>query len=123
MRDTHTLFEKYDVLPLREGKMIWIRAILNNVLAGWMAFLTDFRENHLVFVSTVVVSPEKQGLGIGELLLRSIYQYWVPASRELTLEVRENNSKAIRFYERLGFVIAPEIECSDDCFAMRWILH
>ena len=54
----------------------------------------------------VSVSPEFQGLGIGQQLMRSLIQ-WAednPAIEKIFLNVFVTNQKAIRLYKHLGFI-------------------
>lgn len=120
------LFEEDDVALFRDGKMTWIRAFLKGDLVGWMTLLPQFREERTVYVSSLVVSPQKQKLGIGQKLLESISQHWFPKSKELNLVVRKINRGAIHFYTRIGFVAAPDINSSFVgnpllCFFMRLV--
>jgi ribosomal-protein-alanine N-acetyltransferase len=56
-------------------------------------------------VMNVCVDPEFQGNRIAELLLQRLFEITDrEGQRGFTLEVRVSNTRAIRLYERLGFV-------------------
>lgn len=56
-------------------------------------------------VMTVAVDPDRQGAGLGRLLLGALVdRATVQGVRSLMLEVRADNAPAIRLYERHGFV-------------------
>jgi len=103
------LIDEDDVVPFQKGEMIWIRAFLNHKLVAWMTLRTEFRGPHIVYVSTLVVDPDYQKLGIGKRLIASIKAHWFPESEEFDLVVRRINYDALSFYERLGFLPAPDI--------------
>jgi ribosomal protein S18 acetylase RimI-like enzyme len=131
-RDIHSyyqkLFDEDDVAPFHRGEVIWIRAFLNQRLVGWMTLLPHFRGPQIVYVSTLVVDPGYHELGIGRGMLASIRAHWAPDVEELDLVVRRINYEALPFYERIGFVPAPDIE-SDlvgdprRCMFMRLVGH
>jgi ribosomal protein S18 acetylase RimI-like enzyme len=118
------LIQEDDVGLFRQGKVTWIRAMMGDTLVGWMTLLPQFQNKTTVYISTLVVSPRWQKLGIGEKLLSSIAQHWFPEATELNLVTRNINCGATRLFKRLGFVPAPDIDSSfiDNplhCFFMR----
>jgi putative acetyltransferase len=61
--------------------------------------------SHVVFL-TIVVHEGHQGMGIGKVLMRYLID-WAranPKIEKFELQVRSSNVRAIRLYERLGFV-------------------
>lgn len=89
--------------------------------AGWrrirlaVAFVGAFRfmrfvgriEPEAYYVQAVAVDPDRQGLGIGSLLLDAARDQAVDAgATHLALDVLESNVDARRLYERIGFVEA-----------------
>lgn len=106
------LIDEDDVVPFRAGHdIVWIRAMGTGAADGLMGYMTlkpVAHEEGSVFVSTLVISHEKQNQGVGRLLLNSIAEHWFPGTRGLRLEVRCINAGAIRFYERYGFEFAEE---------------
>lgn len=56
-------------------------------------------------IQTIAVVPEHRGVGLGHLLLRALLDEATARSVErVFLEVRADNSSAIRLYERTGFI-------------------
>jgi ribosomal-protein-alanine N-acetyltransferase len=55
-------------------------------------------------ITTIGVSPEYRGRGLGELLLIDVFEQAVARNAEwVTLEVRVSNSSAQALYEKYGF--------------------
>lgn len=70
--------------------------------AGWGA-----REDGNHHISDLWVAPELQGRGIGTVLLRALEaEIAALGSAKVELETLAANTRAIRFYERHGFVVA-----------------
>lgn len=106
----HHLIQDYDIGPFREGKLIWIRAFLENKFIGWMGLEPNFRNKNHTYISTFVLDPQVEGKGIGEKMLSSITQHWLPETTELNLLVRKINHKALGFFQRFGFSSADDID-------------
>ncbi len=104
------LFHEDDIPPFRMGEMIWIRAHIEQRLVGWMTILPNFQNPGAVYVSTLVVDPSYQSLGIGKELILSIPAHWFPECHEIDLVVRRINYQALPFYSHLGFEPAPDID-------------
>lgn len=63
-------------------------------------------EAHGGRVLVFAVEPETQGQGVGRALLRSLQQAMTLESvRQVELEVRADNQRAIEFYRRHGFQV------------------
>jgi ribosomal protein S18 acetylase RimI-like enzyme len=88
--------------------------------------------SHVFTDLTVVVDPDAQGFGIGRKLFESFLTQVTsefPQIQRVELFVRESNSKAISFYQSLGFVIEGEfknrVKSSDGTLesdiAMGWL--
>lgn len=57
-------------------------------------------------VLLLAVDPDAQGQGLGRMLLRDLQRSMtLDDVRELSLEVRTDNFRAIQFYERQGFAV------------------
>jgi putative acetyltransferase len=72
------------------------------------------------YLDQIVVAPEDWGAGVAEALLEEAKRI-CPARIEL--QVNTDNARAIRFYEKHGFVVTGESRnpLSDrPVFAMRW---
>ena len=62
-------------------------------------------------ICQIAVHPDIQHSGVGsELLKEVIKDAYIKKVRTLTLEVRESNEKAIKFYQKHGFVISHKKE-------------
>jgi len=73
----------------------------NDTEGNMIGFVTvDPRTRYL---DQIVVAPERWGSGIGEALIAEARRL-SPAG--LNLDVNTDNARAIRFYEKLGFVIS-----------------
>ncbi len=65
--------------------------------------------SHVAFPA-IAIHPEYQGLGLGQLLMEVLID-WAPKEssigpvRRLELYVRADNNRAIKLYEKLGFVL------------------
>lgn len=121
------LIDECDIEPFRAGKLIWIRAFLENELVGWMGLEADFRGKNETYISTFVVDPICEGKGIGEKMLLSITEHWLPETSELNLVVRKINRKALNFFQHFGFLPAldidhPYIDNPMHCMFMRLTL-
>ena len=56
-------------------------------------------------ICQIAIHPELQSNGVGsELLKEVIKDAYAKRIRTITLEVRKSNNKAIKFYEKFGFV-------------------
>lgn len=69
----------------------------NGTLVGFVT--VDVSSGH---VDQLAVHPGQWGRGVAEVLIRSAAAH---AGRPLTLEVNEENPRAVRFYENIGFNI------------------
>ena len=104
------LFQEDDVLPFRENKMLWIRAFINDKLIGWMTLENNFREEGIVYISKLAITPAYQNQGLGSVFLSSIHSHWYKKTKELDLIVSNINGKAIDFYLHHGFEFANDIK-------------
>ena len=68
-------------------------------IVGYGRAVKGGRSNEIV---TLYILPEWQGQGIGSMLLRQLLT-WYDDGQDVLVEVVTYNSKAIRFYEKLGF--------------------
>ena len=72
------------------------------LIAGLDACITAFR---ILYVSTVFVDQEYRRQGIAKQMLKDLLERGRRlGAEEFTLEVRINNTPAIKLYEGLGFV-------------------
>jgi ribosomal protein S18 acetylase RimI-like enzyme len=61
------------------------------------------KEDEVRHIQALYVLPDEQGQGIGRRLMQMALE-WLGADRPVTLGVATYNTRAIAFYERLGFV-------------------
>lgn len=82
----------------------------------WAGFPVERRQGHIV---GVYVRPEHRGCGLTEVLFDEALQWaWGIGAERVRLIVHEDNGRALRFYQRLGFrpsgVTVPLPGHSDD---------
>ncbi len=85
-----------DLVPKAE---IMVAELMDGGLAG---FVTVDREGYL---DQLVVAPEQWGSGVADLLVEEAKRI---SPTGVTLLVNKDNARAIRFYERNGFVHAGD---------------
>lgn len=64
--------------------------------------------SHVLTELTIAVSPEHQGIGVGRQLFEGVLTYVRrdrPVITRIELMARESNTRAITFYQSLGFVV------------------
>jgi ribosomal protein S18 acetylase RimI-like enzyme len=86
---------------------------------GYVAMYANDMENRTAYVTLLAVRPGCQGLGIGEGLMRA--GLTLAKSRGMKaakLDVKKENQKAIRLYERLGFVLLGDAK-QDSVYMMN----
>lgn len=86
------------------GHAFWI-ARINGQDA---AFCASYKEDGTIWLKKLYVRPDAQGTGLGSILTATAIAHFRPA-REMALFVKNDNVKAIGFYERAGFTIAREV--------------
>ena len=82
-------------------------AVENKRIVGWADFVPEEKESlrHSAHLGMGVVQ-EFRGNGIGKALLESVYESAMEYGFErLELEVFSNNERAIKLYEKFGFVL------------------
>lgn len=76
-------------------------------LVGFITLWVDYKAGYDAYVDNLHVRPGQRGGGIGKGLLRdAAASAAAQGCKNLSLEVLDGNSGAIRFYERLGGVYA-----------------
>jgi ribosomal-protein-alanine N-acetyltransferase len=97
-------------------------AIAGFVVATALCIPNILAECELEFV---FVSPEARRQGIGRTLMQTVFA-WARdlGAKEIRLEVRESNMRALRLYERCGFTIAGRrpgyyVDPPEDAVLMR----
>jgi putative acetyltransferase len=72
------------------------------------------------YLDQIVVAPEAWGIGVAEALLAEAKRL---CPEKIELHVNADNARAIRFYEKHGFMITGEARNPNSgrpVFAMRW---
>lgn len=78
-------------------------AVFNKQITGYVCLRTVL---DVIHVMDLVVSSGFRHMGFGTLLLMNVLQDMKrlsPEAKIITLEVRESNTAAVKFYERFGF--------------------
>lgn len=100
---TRSAFE-YEITQNKTGRY-WL-ARSGDAVLGYIGVWLILDEAH---ITTVAVSPESRGQRIGERLLVHLLQACqVEGIKWVTLEVRKDNTAALKLYEKFGFVKAGE---------------
>lgn len=74
-------------------------------------------------LNRLYISPDCQGMGTGAALLARVRQRLGRAA-SITLEVEENNKKAVEFYQRHGFTeTGRKAHCGDDSNVPAITMH
>ena len=71
------------------------------------AFCASYKEGGTIWLKKLYVLPEAQGHSLGKKLTDTAIAHFSPA-QEMALFVKNDNAKAIGFYQRAGFSIARE---------------
>lgn len=84
--------------PLFEAQCLW----LEDELLGYFLAMRGVEEMHLL---NITVAPAHQGQGWGHMMLDAL-SLWSRSqgAQLLWLEVRQSNARALKVYERYGFV-------------------
>jgi ribosomal-protein-alanine N-acetyltransferase len=116
-RDTTTTEELYAIAKAAYKGSPWTKQLFENDLknknAHYLIVLVDnqpagFVGGTLIIdelsISNVAIVPTQQGVHLAERMLVAYFANFAPKTRVL-LEVREQNKRAIRLYERMGFEV------------------
>lgn len=95
-------WSKEDFLfALEKEKNLYLVALIENKVVGYCGLWGILDEGQ---ITNVAIKKEKQGQGIGTLLLQQLLeQGYQNELLEYTLEVRESNLNAMHVYKKLGF--------------------
>ncbi len=95
--DPYLYMQFYEMYP-----DTFLVAELNGIIVGYVAGFLAFEKTGRIF--SLAVNPTYQKRGIGSHLIKEMINIFHEAGTlEIILEVRYNNKRAIRFYERHGF--------------------
>jgi ribosomal protein S18 acetylase RimI-like enzyme len=99
------------------GKATRIEAWLGGTLVGLVAVYCNDQEDHIAYITSVSVLPAWTGNGIATRLINQCVEHAKASGmRRISLEVSGDNARAIKLYEKSGFVagkaIAPFVTMS-----------
>lgn len=76
----------------------------NRIPLGYAAMYANDMENKTAFITLLAVRPENQGMHLGEELMTVCFEKALALGmKTVRLEVRAENQRAVRFYQKLGF--------------------
>ncbi|MEJ5020794.1 GNAT family N-acetyltransferase [Ochrobactrum vermis] len=108
---------------LGEGRLQDQRQLIEDVYLEkaetWVATIDDSPVGFIglldCFIGGLFVDPERQGSGVGQILIR----HALTLKGELSLEVYADNERAYHFYNRLGFKITGQRSKDDNGLPFR----
>ncbi len=81
---------------------------LNGCIVGYSASVLRGSEGHII---SIAVHPNYRGIGIGEkLLMKSIKRLKDLGAKRVILEVKVDNIRALKLYQKLGFKIVKTLK-------------
>lgn len=104
------LKQTYDDLVREYNKGVFLKAANEN--GAIIGSVRAYMENDTVYISKLIVHPEKQGQGIGTTLLLTI-ENELPALK-YELYTSDKSIRNIRLYERLGYVRYRDEKINDN---------
>lgn len=111
-------------------------ALSNDAVAGFLLCLTegaDYSSRNYKWISEryqafaycdrIAIAPEARGLGLGERLYRSVWQWFAGKRSVLLCEVNLEpaNPGSLRFHERLGFTAVGEGWTEDRSYGVVYL--
>ena len=89
---------------MAEG-VVWETAWLDGEMVGFHSCTLDALEQRLK-LNKLYLLPELQGSGLGQQLIERVHALAAQrGARQVWLQVNKNNTRAIRAYERAGYVV------------------
>lgn len=91
-----------------------------------VAYILVFLHKHSARIYSLAVSPKYQNCGIGSTLLKnSIEEIKKKGIRKISLELRGDNTSALKLYKSLGFKISGRrsdyYQPGEDAIVMTWL--
>lgn len=87
---------------LSQPGRVYLLAVDDDKVIGYAGLMVVFEDAH---ITTMSVSPEARGSGIGQRMMLQLVDAAIAAEAEhLTLEVRMSNDPAQALYRKFGFV-------------------
>ncbi|WP_235941708.1 N-acetyltransferase [Paenibacillus puerhi] len=99
---------KETYLPMSRSHVLEV----DGIMVGFISLIDDY-------LAALFVSPHEQGKGYGKILL----DYVKDQKESMSLQVYQENERAIRFYEKNGFIVSDESideKTSAKEFVMTW---
>jgi ribosomal-protein-alanine N-acetyltransferase len=109
---------------MTRARGIFLIAEHNGATAGYLSFLTS-RRHHTGRIYSIAVASGYRGLSIADILMNKTIDYANEKNlRAVFLEVRTDNTAAIRLYEKKGFITraVKQNYYSDGTSAYRMVL-
>ncbi|MDI5934146.1 GNAT family N-acetyltransferase [Halomonas kalidii] len=79
-------------------------------LTGCIAYYCNDLIERNVFVSLIIVTPDSRGKGLADMLLDAVILLARKRGmKKVRLEVKRENGRALRFYEKRGFSVKEEL--------------
>lgn len=114
--DVRRFYQNYfesEFAHFKNGSLIWVQAFIGEKLVGWATF--SLEENNSVYMNLLAVDPAYQKRGIGKHLVFSICsEELFPSTERINVLLRSVNLQGRKFYERLGFVDAPDYQAEEN---------
>lgn len=105
----YEMMPKDDFLPifedLRQKNQLFIFEKNGNKIGMFKLYGLTYRTSHIAYLGGLAISPDFGGLGFGKMMLEEIID--LAKSRgflRIELSVAVHNEKAMRLYEKVGFV-------------------
>lgn len=90
---------------ITQSKGIFLIAVHNSRITGYLSFIISRRHN-TGRIYSIAIDPEHRGLGIADMLMNNAISFADKKNlRAVFLEVRTENTAAIKLYEKKGFVL------------------
>lgn len=81
----------------------------NSRLKGFIAYYANDILKQDAYLTMIIIDKEARGEGLGNLLLQStIFDLVQRGFKNYRLEVLKHNTKAIKMYEKFGFIIEED---------------
>lgn len=94
---------------LNQNAEIYFLVNSDNKDIGMCAIYTNDYENKIIYISSISIKKEYLSKGLGQVLLDHIFTLKDKYNMDyIKLEVKKNNTKAINFYKKNGFLIDEE---------------
>jgi len=104
----HLFLKHFEEINSHPEHFICFEAQKNKEVVGYAVF-KRMDNSDWIYLSTLLVDPLAQRLGIGKKLMFSVLKT-EPCINKIILNTRRVNSKAISFYKKLGFVDSTYID-------------